>query len=588
MADTTKSRVRFKERAELLDFLLEVSTATAETLDLDELLNNVANIVKNVIPAELFAILLYSERIKGLRIRHAIGHRPEVVRNMVVPLGEGLTGTAAETRRPVMSGDVLGDPRYISALDAVRSELAVPMVARGKLVGVIDVQSTRVNAYTPHDKALLQLIAGRVGFSIENARLYRRVDRQNRLLRTLSSVSQEFSSILPLEDLLRKIAEIVRQLVSYDAFSVLLVDEERQALRHHFSLRYDQRVEIDNIPLGSGITGAAYSARKPVNVGDTLADPRYIASHPDIKSEVAVPLILQDRVIGVIDLESERLGFFTDDHARALSLLAPQIASSVENARLYEELASREQRLEQDLRAARKLQKVLLPRHAPDVNGLDIALGSRPAREISGDIYDFFERDHSRLLLCFGDSSGKSAAAALYGALVTGLLRSLAQSEKRPAELMATLNEVLLERKVETKYVTLLLMVWNAAARTFTMTNAGNTQPMICRGDEIIIPKVEGIPVGLLEDREYDEVVFAAEPCDVVLLFSDGVVDQQSGAAKGGELKDYGNKRLSRLLRKTRIKPPAEIVGAIFQDLDKFAAGAPINDDQSVIVMKVK
>ncbi len=115
-----------------------------------------------------------------------------------------------------------------------------------------------------------------------------------------------------------------------------------------------------------GITGAAVASRETIRVSDTLTDPRYVASHPDVRSEVAVPLILQDRVIGVMDMESTRLGFFTEDHVRALSLLAPQIASSVENARLYEELTQREHRMQEDLRAARKLQSVLLPRVAPD------------------------------------------------------------------------------------------------------------------------------------------------------------------------------------------------------------------------------
>ncbi|MGD0015446.1 MAG: GAF domain-containing protein, partial [Bryobacteraceae bacterium] len=117
--------MRFRQRAELLDFLLEVSAATSETLtNLDELLANVADIIRKVIPYELFAILLYSERQKTLRIRHAIGHREEVVKNMVVQLGEGITGTAAAKRQPVLVGDVRKDPRYLNAIDAVRAELA--------------------------------------------------------------------------------------------------------------------------------------------------------------------------------------------------------------------------------------------------------------------------------------------------------------------------------------------------------------------------------------------------------------------------------------------------------------------------------
>ena len=252
-------------------------------------------------------------------------------------------------------GDVRNDPRYLNTVDAVRTELAVPMTARGKLVGVIDLQSTRLNAYTEYDRALLRLIAARVGIAIDNARLYRRVERQNRTLKTLANISREFSSILDLNELLGKIASTMRELINYDAFSILLVDHDAKALRHLFSIRYDQRVNIDNVPLGKGITGAAAESREVVRVHDTAKDPRYIASHPDIRSEVAVPLVVQDRVVGVMDLESDRVGYFTDDHVRTLALLAPQVASSVENARLYQELAARERRMEEDLRGRARI-----------------------------------------------------------------------------------------------------------------------------------------------------------------------------------------------------------------------------------------
>src|SRR5580693_861786 len=300
MVAPRKASVRFRERAELLDFLLEVSRVTSETLDLDKLLANVAEIVKTVLSYDLFAILLFNERQQGLSIRYSIGHREEVVRSLIVKLDEGVTGAAAATRMPVMVDDVRQDARYLNALDAVRSELAVPMLARGKLVGVIDVQSTRLKAYSEQDRAMMRLIGGRVAFSIDNARLYRRVDRQNRTLRTLAHLSQEFSSILDLDELLGKIAVTIHALVAFDAFSILLLDAQRKVLTHRFSERYDKRVVLDNIPLGKGLTGAAAESREIVRVADTMADQRYIASHPDIRSEIAVPLIVQDRVVGVM------------------------------------------------------------------------------------------------------------------------------------------------------------------------------------------------------------------------------------------------------------------------------------------------
>ena len=577
------SAVRFRKRSELLDFLLEVSAVTSETLtDLDRLLAKVAELVRKVVPFELFAILLYSEKRQALRIRYAIGHREEVVKNLLVPLGEGLTGAAAASRQPILVGDVRKDPRYLNAVDAVRAELAVPMLARGKLVGVIDIQSTRPNAYSGQDRSLLRLIAARVAVTIDNARLYGRVDRQNRTLRLLTHLSQEFSSILELDELLRHIAQEVKALIAYDAFSILLVDEARGCLRRRFSMRYDQRVDLDNIPLGKGITGAAAEAREVVRSDNTLADPRYIPSHPEIRSEVAAPLIAHDRVIGVMDLESERLAYFTEDHVRLLSLLAPQVASSVENARLYEEVAQREKRIEKDLEAARELQSTLLPKQAPGIPGLEIAIGYRPARIIGGDLYDFFEYGPEAALIAFGDVSGKGVAAALYGALVSGLLRTLAPRRRDPALLLRALNEALAERKVEARFVTLLALVWDAHSRRLTIGNAGALPPIICRAGEILRPRVEGIPLGLFPDCEYDQISVQTQPGDLVALYSDGVPDQWNPAGQ-----EYGRRRLVEVLRTAYGGTPQSVVEAIFADLDGFKQSAATFDDQTLMVFKV-
>ena len=415
-----KPAVRFRERSDLLDFLLKIATLTSETLELDELLGNVATIVRRVIPYDLFAILLYNEKRRDLRIRYAVGHREEVVRNLSLSLGEGVVGAAAQAREPVLVADVTTDPRYLTTSDLVRSELSVPMIARHRLVGVIDVQSVRPGSFRVYDRTMLSLIAGRIAAAIDNAQLYRRAERQYRTIRTLSRISNEFASILDIDELLSKIASSVHGLISYDAFSILLVDTAQGVLRHRFSNRLDQRVDLDNIPIGKGITGAAATSREVVRVHDTTADPRYIASHQGIRSEIAVPLVVQDRVIGVLNLESERLGYFTEDHARTLSLLAPSVSIAVENARLYNEIGERERRMQEDLKAAFELQTVLLPSEAPPVQGLEIAIGLRPAREISGDLYDFFEHSDAQFSIAFGDSSGKGAAAALYGAMVNG------------------------------------------------------------------------------------------------------------------------------------------------------------------------
>jgi len=379
----------------------------------------------------------------------------------------------------------------------------------------------------------------------------------------------------------------VRRLISYDAFSILLLDREGSVLRHRFSIRYDRRVNLDNIPVGRGITGASATSAKIVRVVDTMADPRYIASHPGIHSEIAVPLVVRHKVIGVMDLESERIGHFTSEHARTLNLLAPSVAIAVENARLYEELGDRERLMQDDLQAAFEVQTVLLPREAPPVEGLEIAIGLRPARQISGDLYDFFEYTDSdrpnapkETVIAFGDSSGKGAAAALYGAMVSGRMRSLGRRRRSPSDMMSALNTALMDRKVDGRYVCLMLAAWNPETRILTIVNAGATHPVFCRNGAITELKPDGVPLGLLPDQNYEELEFQAQPGDLVVFYSDGVSDHQDP-----EGRDYGLKGLSGVLRGCSECAPQTVVDTIFGDLD--SVNTVRFDDQTVMVLRV-
>jgi sigma-B regulation protein RsbU (phosphoserine phosphatase) len=163
---------------------------------------------------------------------------------------------------------------------------------------------------------------------------------------------------------------------------------------------------------------------------------------------------------------------------------------------------------------------------------------------------------------------------------MNGLLRTLAPRRRRPAELMKALNDALVERKVEARYVTLGVLLWNAASRQIVMANAGAIPPMICRGSEILKIRVEGVPLGLLEDREYEEITFQAEPGDTIVLYSDGITDHINAAGT-----EYGRGRLAQVVRANCDKKAAELIAAIFKELDKWCTSA--FDDQTVFVMNV-
>jgi sigma-B regulation protein RsbU (phosphoserine phosphatase) len=573
----------FKKRSELLDFLLEISEVSAGILELDKLLPALAGMVKRVIPYEIFAILLVAEKGDTMRIHFAIGHREELIQKLRIPVGDGITGAAVTSGKSVLVSDVRHDPRYLNAMDAVRSELAVPMIARGRVVGVIDIQSTQLDAFTDEDLGIVELIASRTGMALDNARLYRRVVRQNKTLRTLTTIAQEVSSILDLDPLLRAISEQVRKLINYDAFSILLLEPARSLLRHHISVRYDQRIELDNIPLGRGIVGACAESGQPVLAPDTSKDPRYIAMEPGIRSEVAVPLMAKGRVIGVLDLESEQVNYFTEEHVRTLSLLAPTIAIAVENARLYERVAEKEARLESDLKAARQLQRHLLPARLPAVEGLDLAARFEPAREIGGDFYDFFPLPRGRLAIQVGDVSGKGAAAALYAAVASGLLRTMAQVHKSPAELLRVMNVTLVERKIDANFVAMLSAFWRPESRTLRLANAGLPLPIICSGGHVTEQKVEGVPLGLLPDISYEEVTVTLQAGDAVVMCSDGITDNRDEFGQ-----EYGRDRLVGVVGQHWRLPAHALIHKIFQDVKNHAAGTPAFDDQTIVVLKVR
>src|SRR5262249_22690411 len=150
---------------------------------------------------------------------------------------------------------------------------------------------------------------------------------------------------------------------------------------------------------------------------------------------------------------------------------------------------------------------------------------------------------------------------------------------RSPAMLMQSLNEALLERKVDAQYAALLVILWEPRERLLTICNAGATPPLIVRGGEILKPDAEGIPIGLLEDRQYDETTFQAQPGDTILLFSDGVDDQLNAKEE-----EYSRGRVSKLLKKQSERAPKEVADAIFADLDKFRDDTPITDDQTALV----
>ena len=568
-----------------IDFLHRLADALNTTLDLNTLMHRVADLVRAVIDYRIFAILLINDRNHELRMRFQTGHTPEVERGRV-KRGQGVVGQAALHRTSILIEDVTQYEHYISANPNVRSELAVPLIVKNKVIGVIDIESEVPAFFTHEHQRLLELVASRMAVAVENARLYTRVTRQAQTLTVLNEISREFTSILDLDDLLERIGQLIKRVIDFQMFTILLWNDRHEQFEHRFSSRYGERVHRErNVLLGQGLIGTAAELREPVLSPDVRKDPRYIEANPEVRSELSVPLIYKGKVIGVIDLEHTRVNYYNEDHQRTLSTLAAQVAISIANARLYQRIHEEEQRMERDLNMARQVQLRLLPSAPPKPERAEIAAKFLAAHSIGGDVYDFLDYGPGRTALAVGDVSGKAAPAALYAALVSGILRSLAPQHLSPAAMLAALNDQLQERKLDSQYVTMLMAVWDDSNQTLQIANAGSVQPVFVTntptGPDVRTIQAEGFPLGLFPNAEYEEFTLSTQPGDIIVFFSDGIVD-----AVNAEGEMFGDERLHAVLKCECHDSAQATVDGIIDAVTSFQSGAEHFDDETVVVLR--
>jgi sigma-B regulation protein RsbU (phosphoserine phosphatase) len=564
-------------------YLMQLAEALNTTLDLETLLRRTSELVAAVIPYRIFAILLVNDRTRELRVRFQIGHTIKVER-LSIPMGQGVVGQVALTRQAVLLNDVSTAENYVEVNPDVRSELAVPLVAKNRLIGVMDIESEQLDYFGPEQMRLLTLTASRIAQAIENARLYARISRQAQTLTVLNEIATELTSILDLDPLLERVGQLLRRLIDYQMFSIMLLDERGERLITRYAWRFGSaHTPLRSLPITSGLVGVAVREWRLLNVPDVRNDSRYVPFNPETRSELVAPLFHKGRIIGVLDLEHTRVGFFNEEHERTLITLAAQVAIAIENARLYQTVRSQERQLERDIAMAREVQLRLLPSTAPVWTNAEMAVRFLPARTIGGDLYDFVEYGPGRMAIVLGDVSGKAAPAALFAALVSGNLRSAAQQRPEPASMLALLNDAIQERKLESQYVTMLFALWNDDSRTLQVANSGAVQPILCRAGQSSTILAEGFPLGLFPNVAYDELTVTTQPGDAIIFVSDGILD-----AENVQREMYGSERLEELLCNRGEHSAEEIADAILSDVGRFQGDQDRFDDETIIVLKVR
>ena len=574
---------------EALTALFALGREVTSVLDLEELLQKIPELISRITKFKAFAVYLLDPKGQELTIAYSVGYPAEVARTLRVKVGEGLVGSAVADGLPLLANDVHADPRYVEAVPGSNAELVVPLRRKGRVIGALNLLSENIGQFTLVDEAVLRQFGANVAVAIENARLLEHEREYTSTLETLAEVAREFGSILNLDELLAHLASVTRRVVDYRTFGILLVNEETQELEMKTAVRYgDQRVPT-RIKIGDGLVGYAALHKEPVLVSDVSKDPRYIPVVEDIRSELVVPLLVQDRCIGVFDLESPELEAFKKSDVQVLTLLASQAAVAIENARLIQTIRVNEVRLEKEIRFAQRVQTALLPTELPKrFKGVDVAARFEPAYELGGDFYDFLTPEPQSLVIAVGDVSGKGVPAALYSAFAGELVRSrtfrrrYTSDRSSPAGVLASMNTILYERQLEPYYCTLCYAAFDLKRRSVVLANSGLPYPVRCSGDsaaQIVLP---GVPLGSFAGSSYDDVSFELLAGDVYVFCSDGVFETTDNRGR-----EFGVERLTKIVLESRKLPARTIVELVFNAVTDFRGELPVKDDMTVVALRL-
>jgi sigma-B regulation protein RsbU (phosphoserine phosphatase) len=572
---------------DLLTTLFDLGRQVTAVLHFDDLLQQIPRLIGRLISFEAFAVYLLDERRGELRIAYSIGY-PETSAPARLDLGAGLVGAAVASQQPLLVNDLRSDPRYVEFVTGMNAEIVVPLIHKSRPIGALNILSRNRDQFAVGDVAIVRQFAAHVAVALVNARLYERSRRDAEAFETLAEIGREVAAVLDLDELFTRIAQLAKRVIDYRTFGILLLNNEDE-LEMKLALQYGEKVQVPRVRLGEGLVGYAALHKEPVLVSDVSEDPRYIRVVPDVRSELAIPLLIKDRCIGVVDLESPELDAFTKREVEILTLLASQAAVAIENARLYEEVRANEERLEKEVRFAQRVQLALLPAEPPKrLKGVDLAAAFASARELGGDFHEYLAPDSNTLVVAVGDVSGKGVPAALYSAFAAELVRGRTfrrrylPDRSSPAGVLSSINTILNQRQLEEYYCTLCYTIFDLRRRTMTLSNSGLPYPIRCSGEGCAQIELPGVPLGSFHGSTYDEVSFALHAGDLFVYCTDGVFE-----AMNADGQEFTAARLLDVVERSRSLPAARVVDAIFEAVAAWRGDTPANDDMTAVVVRI-
>ncbi len=407
-------------------------------------------------------------------------------------------------------------------------------------------------------------------------------------LRLLLDITKKISRSLDLDEVLTLVMDTLDSLIPYDAAGIYILEKDKTGSDPYiFKSKALRGYEISfalvepQLKLGEGFIGFVAQTGKPIISHDVSQDPRYFHARKKTRSEMVAPIISNDEVIGVFDLESDRLDAYTDDDLQILHLLTSQVAIIIEKVKLHDQLIEKK-RLQAQLEIARQVQMALLPEDDPKINNFDISAYIFPAEEISGDYYDWVKIFDDQIGIVVADAVGKGIPAALLIAFLRASLRAIAQIGYAPNSAFSNVGDLLWDSVDEHQFVTAVYGLLDATNKTFVFSNAGHNPPLLIKPDgEHRFVEYGDLPLGMFEGVRYHQHFIKFEPGQILVLYTDGITEAANSAGE-----EFGNERLAERVWQGIHLPAKELIDFIRIGIADFTERKFLDDDGTLFVVK--
>jgi phosphoserine phosphatase RsbU/P len=561
--------------------------AEAETPDssspLDDVLQRAARHCQRLVQASVVRIWIARRGGSRLVSREFDGDGRH--RDHRMGRGQGLAGWAMTTGEPLHLRAGGARPVLSGRVPEFRSALVVPVFRRGAAFGALECLDPRHGGdFSDADFEQLVIAAEPIALAIDNALLVEQAERRALEKEVLLEISRTLSAPLELDDVIEVILRSLRQVVDYDAAAIYLVRSEvTNELELVREIGYPAGSEdAFRLQMGQGIVGWVAKTSEAAIVPDVARDPRYVVARVETRSELAAPLVVEGRTIGVFNLESDLEDAYHEGHLEIVRAFAAQAAVAVERARLTGELVD-QRRLERELAIARDIQKSFLPAGPPELEGFELAGTTRSHDEVGGDYFDFIRISDTRLGLAIADVSGKGIPAGLIMAGFRMCLLAEIRNEFAIRAIMRKVNSLIHESTDRGKFVTAFYGLLDTKNRVVIFSNAGHNPPILWRrGNTVEYLEEGGVALGVLPDAHYEDRPMPLRTGDVLVMFTDGVTEAESPSRE-----HFGSGRVEACVARLADRSAAEILEGIVASVIEWCGDAGPSDDLTLVVLKV-